>query len=109
MIMPPVIKPLDGSSLKTKMSRVSRRCVIAVLIALGTFGPTTVLGAYSATRSSARVAVLSPPPRPGRQPISPRPIDPPHARPDPSWADRVVDQLYEKLMPESARVLNGYK
>jgi hypothetical protein len=106
MIMPPVTKPLHGSSFKTKIFRASRRSVIAVLIALGTFGPTTVLGAHSATRSSATVAVLSTPTRPHRQPISPRRNDAPDAHPDPSRDARIIDQLYDQLMRESARVLS---
>jgi hypothetical protein len=106
MIVTPVTKPLRGLSFKMKIFRASRRCVITILIALGTFGPTTVLGAYTATRSSATLAVLSPPPRPGRQPISPRRIDRPDARPDPSGDHRIVDRLYDQLMRESARVLN---
>jgi hypothetical protein len=88
------------------MFRVSRRCAIAALIALGSFGPTTVLGAYTATRSSATVAILSPPTRPDRQPISPRRVDPPDAHPNPSEDVRAIDQLYDKLMRDSARVLN---
>jgi hypothetical protein len=106
MIMPLVTKPLHGSSFKVKLFRVSRRCVIAVLVALGAFGPTTVFGAYSATRSFATVAVLSPPTRPDPQPISSRRIDPPDARPDPSGYGRIIDRLYDQLMRDSARVLN---
>jgi hypothetical protein len=45
--------------------------------------------------------------RPGRLPISSQWTDPPDVRPDPSGEVPVVDQLYEKLMRESARVLNG--
>jgi hypothetical protein len=106
MVMPPVTKPLHGSSFKMKMFHVSRRCAIAVSIGLGTFGPTTVLGAHSATRSSAIVAVLSPPTRPYRQPISPRRIDLPDAHPNLSGDVRAIDRLYDELMRESARVLN---
>jgi hypothetical protein len=106
MIMPLVTKPLRGSSFRMKTFHISRRCVIAVLIALGTFGPTTVLGAYPATRSSATAAILSPSTRPDRQPISPRWIDPPDPRSDPSGYGRTIDQLYDKLILESARVLN---
>jgi hypothetical protein len=106
MIMTPVTNSLHGSSFKIKIFRVSRRYVIAVLITLGTFGPTTVLGAYSATRSSATLTVLSPPTRTDRQPISPRRIHRPDARPDPFGDHRIVDQLYHQLLQESARMLN---
>ncbi len=84
----------------------NRRCIIAVLIALGAFGPKTALGGNSATRPVDTVAVFSHPTRPGRPSISARPTDP---RPDPSQEDRFVNQLYENLMRESARVLNAHE
>jgi hypothetical protein len=105
-MMQPFTKPLSGLSCQktSKSFRISRRCAIAVLITLGTFGPKTALGGDPATRS---LAVFSHATRPGRPPISSRPTDPPEARPDPSNEARFVDQLYEKLMRESARVLNA--
>jgi hypothetical protein len=111
MIMRAVSKLLPGvPRQKTgKIFRISRGCGIAVLVTLGTFGPATEAGAHSATRSATTVALLSQPPRPDRPPISSRRIDPPDARPDPSVEDRFVDQLYEKLMQESARVLNPHE
>jgi hypothetical protein len=83
--------------------------VIAVLITLGTFGPATAMGGYSATRSVATVAVFSQATRPHRAPISSRPTDPPNARPDLYEEDRFVHRLYEKLMRESAEMLNGHE
>ena len=111
MIRQPVCKPLPGLSCqkKRRISHINRRCVIAVLIALGSFGPATALGGYSGTRSSATVAAFERATRPGRAPIWSRGTDPPDARRDPSGEDRAVDQLYEKLMRESVRVLNGDK
>ena len=111
MIIEALSNALPGVSCQRtkKIFHISRRCVIAVVITLGTFGPTTALGGYSAARSVATVAVFSHATRPGRPPISSRWINPPDARPDPSGEERVVDQLYEKLMRECARVLNGHE
>jgi hypothetical protein len=111
MILQPVCKPLPGLSCQkaTKIFHISRRCVIAVFLTLGTFGPTTALGGYSETRSFATVTVFSHATRPGRPPISARRTDPPDARPDPSGEDGVVDHLYDEIMRESARVLNGHE
>ena len=111
MIRQPVSKPLPGSYCQRtrRISDIRRRCVIAVLITLGTFGPATALGGYSTTRSVATVAVFSRATRPHRPPISSRPTDPPDARPDFSEEVGFVDQLYEKLMRESARMLNGHE
>jgi hypothetical protein len=111
MIWQPDCNPLPGLSRQTtgKIFHISRRCVIAVLISLETFGPTTALGAHRATRASATVTVLSPPPQPGRPTGSSPQTDPPDMRLDPSAEHRVVDRLYEKLMWESARVLNGHE
>jgi hypothetical protein len=108
MFQQPVRKPLPGLACQTarKIFHISRRCMIAVLITLGTFGPATALGGNSATRSFATVAVFSDSAGHGQPPISSRRTDPPDARPDPSADGRLVDQLYEKLMRESARVLN---
>ena len=106
-----VSKPLPGLSCKKtrKIFLISRRSVIAVMITLGGFGPTTALRSYSATRARSTVAVFSPATRHSRPPILSQWTNPPDARPDPSGEGRVVDQLYEKLMGESARVLNVYK
>jgi hypothetical protein len=111
MILQPVYKPLAGLSRQKarKIFDISRLCVIAILIGLGTFGPATALGGHSRTRSFATVAVFSHATPPSRPPISSRRTDPPDARPDPSAEDRFVDQLYEKLMRESARVLNRHE
>jgi hypothetical protein len=111
MIQQRVYKPPHGLSCQKtrKISPTSRRCVIAVLITLCTFGPTTALGSDSGTRSFATVAVYSHGTHLGRPPVSSRWTDPADARPDPSGEDHVVYQLYEKLMRESARVLNGHE
>jgi hypothetical protein len=108
MLRQPVCKPFPGVFCQKtrRILRISRRSVIAVVITLGTFGPTTALGGNSATRSFATVAVFSQATRPGRTPISSRRTDPPDGRPDPFAEGRVVDQLYETLMRESARVLD---
>jgi len=92
-----------------KIFHISRRCVTAILITLGTWGPTTALGGSSATRGFATVAVFSHATRPGQSPMLSRRTDPPDVRPDPSGEDRIVDQLYEKLMRESTRVLNVHE
>jgi hypothetical protein len=106
MIRQPMCKPLPGLSCQRtrKIFHIGRRCVITVLITLGTFGPATALGGSFATVAVFSRATLS-----GRPPISSRRTDPPDARPNPSGEDRLVDQLYEKLMRESARVLNGHE
>ncbi|MBV8736806.1 MAG: hypothetical protein JO007_06035 [Alphaproteobacteria bacterium] len=111
MNLQPVGKPLPRLSRQQtrEILRISQRCVSAILIALATFRPATALGGYFATRSFATVAVFSHAMRPGRPPISSRRTDPPDARPDPFAEGRVVDQLYEKLMRESARVLNVHE
>ena len=111
MIIAAVDKPLPGLSCEKprKIFRISRRCAIALLIALGTFGPTTALGGYSATRSFATAAVFPRAARPGRPPISSRQTDPPDVRPNPTRKDRAVDQLYEELIRESGRVLNVHE
>jgi hypothetical protein len=109
MIWQSVRKPLPGLSWQKtrKVFHISQRGVIAVAISLGIFGPATALGGNSATRSFATVAAFSHATGTGRPPISSRSTDPPDARPDPVGEARVVDQLYEKLMGECARVLNA--
>jgi hypothetical protein len=111
MIFEAVGKPVPVLSRQKarKIFRISRRCVIAVLIALGTFGPMTALGGNSAARSFATAAVSPRATRPGRPPISSRQTDPPDVRPNPTRKDRAVDQLYEELIRESGRVLNVHE
>jgi hypothetical protein len=111
MIRQPVCRPLSGLSCQRlkKIFSISRRSMIAAIISLSTFAPTTALGGHSATRSLASVANFSDAMRPGRPPISPQLTDPPDARPDPFGEDRVVNQLYEKLMRDSGRVLNVHE
>jgi hypothetical protein len=112
MLRQPVCKPLHGLFWQKtrKIFSFSRRCVMAVVITLGTFGPTTAFGGYSLTRSATTVAVFSHATRSGRPPVSLRRRDPPDAQPDPSEEEgRFVDQLYEKLIRESARVLNVHE
>jgi hypothetical protein len=108
MLARSVAKTLPGLSYpKTRrIFRISRRCGIAVFVTLGTFGPSTALAAHSATRSPAAVVASSQATQPGRQSILSRRIDSPDARPDPFGEDRIVDQLYARLMQESARVLH---
>jgi hypothetical protein len=76
---------------------------------LGTFGPTTALGGDVATRSFATVAVFSHATPSERPPISLPLTDAPDARADPFQEGRVVDQLYEKLMPDCAEALNRHE
>jgi hypothetical protein len=108
MLRQPVCRPRSGLFCQEtgKIFHNSRLCVIAIAMTLSTLGTTTALGGYSATRSYATVAALSHAMRAGRPPISSQRTDPPDARPDPSEAGRVVDQLYQKLMRDSAQMLN---
>jgi hypothetical protein len=108
MVRQLVNRPRPGLSCEQtkKIFHLSRGCVIAIVMTLGTFGPTTALGGDSATRSFATAVVFSHATRTARPPISSPQADPPEARPDPSGEGHVVDQLYEKLMGECARVLN---
>jgi hypothetical protein len=92
-----------------RIFHISRRCVIAVAITLGTLGPTTALGGYSAKRSFAMVAVFSRATRPSQQPISSQRIDPSDARVDPSMEARIINQLYTRLMRDSARMLDVHQ
>jgi hypothetical protein len=72
MLRQPVCKPLPGLLCQKtrKIFRISGRCVIAVVITLGIFGPTTALGGYSLTRSVATVAVFSHGTQSRRPPVS---------------------------------------
>jgi hypothetical protein len=108
VIIEAVTKRLAGLSWRRteNIFRISRRGAAAVLIMLGTPGPTAALGGYSATRSSISVAVFSHPTRPDRQRMSPRWTDPSDGFPTPSGEDRVLDQFHENLTRETARVLN---
>ena len=107
MIIEALSRPLPGLSCRKtrKILHISRGSVIA-LATLGAFGPTTAPGGYSATTAIAKAAVFSHPTGPRRPPVSSQWTDPPDAHPDSSRVDRVVDQLYEKLMRESARALD---
>ena len=109
MLRQPVCKPRPGLFCQDtrEIFRISWRCAIALVITLGTFGPATALGGNSETGSLATMAVFSHTTRPGRPPIWSQRTHSPDARPDPLGDDRVVDQLYEHLIRDCTRVLNG--
>jgi hypothetical protein len=109
MILQPVRKLLPTGETTRNIFQISRRCLIGVLITFGTLGPTTALGGDAGTRSFAKVAIFSHAARLSRPSNPLRPIDPPDTRPDPSGDDRAVNQLYQQLMRESARVLNSHE
>jgi hypothetical protein len=81
-----------------------QRNFAVVAVGIGFFAISiSAFGADLRTRYSAKMAVAAQPASVDRRPIQARQIDPPDLEPDPTARRaRVVDQLYEKLMRQTA-------